>query len=217
MRILWILFCSIFLAVPVLADYTLAVFGDSLSAGYHLPQKDSFYAQLEGALQSKGYAIRVLNASKSGETTAGGLRKIPTLLAQKPDGVILELGVNDSHKNTPIATTQNNLKQMIETLQKGQIPVLLAGMKAFPFTPKSYQNQFEEMYRDLASTYHLDFYPFFMEGIFDSEHVLNPKMQNDYLLPHDFHPNDRGISIMVQGILPTVEHFLNNQGLWPKQ
>lgn len=217
MRFVLITLLSLFFSIPAWAEYTLAVFGDSLSAGYHLPQKDSFYAQLEKALQEKGYDIRVLNASKSGETTAGGVRKVSALLSRSPDGVILELGINDTFRSTPIATIKNNLKSLIETFQNHHIAVLLAGMKTTPNKSASYQQQFEEMYQDLAAEYSLELYPFFMDGVFDAPNPKKIPPQNDKLLPDGIHPNARGVSIMVRGILPTVERFLMQQGVKPQK
>jgi len=216
MRFLLTVLLALIVSVPGMADYTLAVFGDSLSAGHHLPQKDSFYAQLEQALRSKGYPVTVLNASKSGETASGGVRKVNGLLALNPDGVILELGINDSFSNSPIPAIRKNLASLITTFQNRQIPVLLVGMKTFPNKPLAYQQQLEEMYQSLATEYQLLLYPFFMEGIFNLDSFGDVLHQNDNLLPHDIHPSAKGVSVMVRGILPTVERFLNQQGIRPQ-
>ena len=216
MRFIWGFLITLMFSVSGTASYTLAVFGDSLSNGHRLPKQDSFYAQLEQALTDKGYDIQVLNASKSGETTTGGIRKVANLLSQKPDGVILELGVNDSFRNTPIKNIRQNLKKLIETFQNQNIPVLLVGMKTMPNKPADYQQQFEALYQDLAQEYDLELYPFFMDGIFESTQVWNFKIQNDNLIPNDIHPNAQGVALMVRGILPTVEHFLERQNIFPK-
>lgn len=216
MRFLLTVLLCLIISVSGKADYVLAVFGDSLSAGYRLSPKDSFYAQLEQALKEKGYAITVLNASKSGETAAGGRRKVNRFLDLNPDGVILELGVNDTFQNTPISTIQKDLSDLINAFQNRQIPVLLVGMKTFPNKPIAYQQQLEEMYQVLAAEHQIPLYPFFMDGVFNSDFFGNLNHQNDNLLPNDIHPSAKGVSIMVRGILPTVEHFLNQQGLWPQ-
>ncbi|MDY6407982.1 MAG: arylesterase [Pseudomonadota bacterium] len=205
---------TVLLSLRAWADYTLAVFGDSLSAGYHLNAEDSFYAQLERALQNKGYKVSVLNISKSGEVTAGGVRRTPTVLNKKPDGVILELGINDAFRKIPVSSIQKNLQHMIDLFQQNKIAVLLVGMKAPLYLQADYQQAFEKMYSDLASQNGILLYPFFMDGIFDEVHILNARHQNEYLLLNDFHPNARGINVMVQGILPTVEQFLNKQGVF---
>lgn len=215
MRFILIFLVSMIISAPVLADYTLAVFGDSLSNGYNLPEKDSFYAQLEQALRNKGYTVKVLNASKNGETTAGGLNRVEDLLSQKPDAVILELGINDSFKDIPIQTIKENLEKLINTFQDNKIPVLLVGMKTLPNKPANYQQEFEKVYRSLASKYSLDFYPFFMDGIFDSKTAWDLQVQNENLLPNDIHPNSKGVAIMVKRILPSTERFFKKQKIKP--
>ena len=215
MRFILTFLIFVMVSVSSFADYTLVVFGDSLSNGHRLPKSDAFYTQLEGTLKSKGYSVRVLNASKSGETTAGGVRKVDALLSQKPDGVILELGVNDSFRNTPISAIKGNLQSLIDTFKDHQIPVLLVGMKTTPNKSATYQGQFEEMYRELADENNLILYPFFMDGIFDVSD-MNFGQQNDYLIPKDIHPNAQGVAVMVRGILPTVERFLIEQGIFPQ-
>ena len=215
MRFILIFLISLMISVPVWADYTLAVFGDSLSNGYNLPEKESFCTQLEQALKNKGHTVKVLNASKNGETTEGGLNRIENLLSQKPNAVILELGINDSFRDIPIQTIKENLEKMINTFRDNHIPVLLVGMKTLPNKPANYQKEFEKMYRSLASKYSLDFYPFFMNGIFNSRTVWDLQSQNANLLPNDIHPSSKGVAIMVQKISPSVERFLKKQKVKP--
>jgi len=214
MRFLIQILCLVMISFPVFADYKLGVFGDSLSAGYHLLPKDAFYSQLEKALQNKGYDVRVLHASKSGETTGGGLVRQQELLDQKPDGVILELGVNDAIRGIDLQTTENNLRELIDNFQSQQISVLLVGMKSTPNRTASYRTQFEDMYRRLADEYQLSFYPFFMEGIFTD--IVGDRLVSDKVLPDHLHPNPEGVAVMTVGILPVVEEFLRQQGIYPK-
>ena len=214
MRFLFQLLFCVMLSFPVLADYTLAVFGDSLSAGYHLLPKDAFYTQLEKALKEKGYAVSVLHASKSGETTGGGLVRQQGLLDQKPNGVILELGINDSIRGIDLQTMENNLRNLIDNFQGAGIPVLLAGMKADPRKSISHRSEFESVYQRLADEYRLSFYPFFMEGIFKDAGGGN--WVSDKVLPDNLHPNPEGVAVIVRGILPVVEDFLKEQGVYPR-
>ena len=211
MRFLIQILCLAMISFPVFADYKLGVFGDSLSAGYHLLPKDAFYSQLEKALQNKGYDVRVLHASKSGETTGGGLVRQQELLDQKPDGVIWELGINDALQNIDLRVTENNLRELIDNFQGQQISVLLVGMKAPLDKPVVYREQFDEMYQRLADEYQLSFYPFFMERLF-----TGGKPMRDKFLPNDVHPNPEGVAITTAGILPVVEEFLRQQGIYPK-
>ena len=199
------------MSFPVFAEYKLGVFGDSLSAGYHLLPKDAFYSQLERNLKEKGYDVLILHASKSGETTGGGLVRQQELLDQKPDGVILELGINDALQNIDLQTTENNLRELIDNFQGQQMSVLLVGMKAPLNKTAIYRGQFEEMYQRLADEYQLPFYPFFMERMF-----LGDKPMEDKFLPDGAHPNPEGVTVMTAGILPTVEEFLKQQGVYPK-
>ena len=196
--------------------YRLAVFGDSLAAGYQLPQKSAFYTQLNQALTDKGYDVSVIHASRSGETTAGGIKRQKKLIDKKPNGVILELGINDAIRNVDLKKTEENLKTLIENFQNNDIPVLLAGMKSVPTQPLRYREQFEEMYRDLAHSYQLTFYPFFMKGVINTS-VAKLNLTSDKLLSDHLHPSPKGVQIMVENILPTVEQFLKKQGVTPKK
>jgi len=196
------------LSTPVLAkSYQLAVFGDSLAAGYNLSQEDSFYARLEDMLQNALYDVTIINASRSGRTTAGGLAAQAALIQQKPDAVILELGINDTLRNLDIEAISKNLDQLITRFKENDIPVLLVGMKTLPDKDPAYQVQFEQMYRDLAAKHELLLYPFFMEGVFGTDE--NGNITFDNLLPDQIHPNKRGVQIMVDYILPSVIEFLN--------
>ncbi len=193
-----------------LDTFRLMVFGDSLAAGHRLPKKDAFYTRLEQALQDKGYDIQVINASKSGETTAGGLKRQEKALDKKPDAVLLELGVNDAIRGYPIADIRANLETLIETFQTNNIPVMLIGMQAPPTRPITYQQQFSKIYSDLATQYNLILYPFFMDGIF-TRIPGSPLPFSDKVLNDNVHPNAEGVSLMVDRILPTVQEFLETQ------
>lgn len=218
MRIAKILFVSIlFFSMPVLARdaYKLMVFGDSLSAGYRLPKEDSFAGQLQTALTESGYMqVVVINNSKSGETTAGGLRRQKQAIEQKPDGVILELGINDVLRGVRIETIQENLSKLITNFQKAGISVLLAGMQAPPITEPVYANRFSAIYKVLAQKHHVMLYPFFMRGIFEAA-GNQYESAVPYLLPDRAHPRAEGVALMVEDILPIVEKFLNRAGIHP--
>lgn len=214
MRFLVRTVCFLMLSFPVFADYTLGVFGDSLAAGHGLLPKDAFYARLEKTLQEKGYAVSVLHASKSGVTTGEGLVRQQALLDKKPNGVILELGINDAMRGIDLQTTENNLRVLIDNFSANQIPVLLVGMKSTPNRSAAYRRQFEEMYQRLSDEYQLYLYPFFMEGIFTD--IVGDQLISDKVLPDHLHPNPEGVEVMTMGILPTVEAFLQQQGVYPK-
>lgn len=212
MRFCFLMLCFLLPCMAWATDFRLMVYGDSLSAGYKLSKKDAFYAQLEEKLKSKGYAVTVINASRSGETTAGGLKKQASAINQKPDAVLLELGVNDAIRNISIDTTHQNLKAIIEAFQKNKIPVLLIGMQSPPNRSSAYRQQFVQMYRDLANQYDLILYPFFMKGIFNTG-FGSVLPASDKVLSDSVHPNAKGVQVMVDNILPTIERFLVQQGV----
>lgn len=199
--------CS-FIQLHASETYRLLIFGDSLSAGYGVGEKNSFASLLQQELYQKGYKnIKVVNKSKSGETTVGGLKRFPKILEQvKPNGVILELGINDVFQGKAVSSIEMNLEQMIKISQQKKIPVLLVGMKAPPYTGLFYQKSFDKMYQKLATKYHLIFYPFFMKGLIEIE---NGMPVSKYTLQDKIHPNTDGINLMVKNIMPFVEKFLS--------
>lgn len=209
------LLCAIFLyATPVAAKtYTIMVFGDSLSAGYGLKKNESFAAQLSVALKDNGYPnIQVINSSKSGGTTADGLKRQSKALRQKPDIVLLELGINDVLKGVAVETIEDNLSALIQNFQKNKAAVFLAGMKAPPITEIQYANRFFNMYADLAKRYHTGYYPFFMQGLFKAA-GNDYASAAPYLLADNAHPNNSGVALMVKDILPALLAFLKQQGI----
>ncbi len=196
--------------------YKLMIFGDSLSVGHRLPKEDSFPSQLQKVLEQKGYTqVEVINNSKSGETTAGGLKRQKKALTQHPNGVLLELGINDVFRGVSVDKITKNLSDLIENFQKDKVSVLLAGMKAPPVTEPTYAAQFFEMYASLAQKYHLVYYPFFMQGIFEAAGNQIPQTA-PYMLADKIHPNATGVDLTVQHILPSVQTFLNQQGIYPQ-
>ena len=204
----YLMILMLMVSLPASAQ-RLMVYGDSLSAGHLLAPEDAFYTQLERALRQNGYPdVQVINASVSGETTAGGVRRLPEALRQKPDGVLVELGANDGLRNLPLDQASRNLETIIQAFQKDGVPVMLIGMK-IPPRGDNYDVAFENMYRDLAKKYRLALYPFFLDGviwtIWLSANAMNPKMMNDGM-----HPTAQGVAVMVKNILPDVERFLKN-------
>ena len=217
MRFFVVLFLGIICAFPTMAEkpYRLMIFGDSLSAGYHLPQKDAFYSKLQTAVNSNGYKnIVVIHQSKSGETTTGGLKRLPQALSQYPDAVLLELGVNDALRNEPIDTIRTNLQTMIDKFESNKIPVMLIGMQIPTIKNPVYAQQFSTMYNTLAKKNSLILYPFFMKGVLDYKSILQGKKLN-YTQGDNLHPNATGVDIMVKNILPDIMSFLRKNGVKP--
>jgi len=188
-------------AVPAAGEMmkSIMVFGDSLTAGHGLPETQGYPAQLEARLRQDGINMRVIDAGVSGDTTAGGLRRLNYALKQQPDYVILELGANDMLRATDPAVTRENLKQMMEILKTYGRPVLIAGMRAFPNLGPTFEKAYPQMYKDLADEYHAGYYPFFLEGVAGIA-ALN---QEDGV-----HPTKEGIAVIVEKTLPAVKQLL---------
>jgi len=183
------------------ADRTvILVLGDSLTAGYGLEQKNSFPAQLEKSLLSKGYAVKVINAGVSGDTSAGGLSRLDWSLADQPRIVVVELGANDALRGLNPSETYANLDTIINRLKSAGCIVVLAGMQAPRNLGPEYYNEFDQIYPTLAKRYKLLFYPFFLEGV-ATDRDLN---QADGI-----HPNAAGVRLIVKGIQPLIVKALD--------
>ena len=177
----------------------LVALGDSLSAGYNLPQEAAFPTVLERALKAKGYKVEVANAGVSGDTSSGGLDRLDWSVPDGTDGVILELGANDMLRGLDPAGTRKNLETIVERLKSRNIPVMLAGMVASRNLGPAYVQKFDSIYPDIAKTHDLVLYPFFLDGV-AGDRSLN--------LPDGLHPTAKGVEIIVERILPSVESFL---------
>ena len=180
----------------------IVAFGDSLTAGFGVQADESYPAQLQRRLDSLGYHYRMINAGVSGDTTAGGLRRVPWILNSKPELVILELGANDGLRGIPVDQTKSNLRQIIRQLQEAGTTVVLAGMKLPPNYGQDYTTNFEAMYKMLAKEYHLALIPFFLEGVGGSS-SLN---QADGI-----HPTKEGYEIIVNQVLKVLKPVLNDR------
>jgi len=177
-------------------------FGDSLYAGYGVPQQESFPAELEKALKAQGVDARVHNGGVSGDTTAAGRQRLAfTLdgLPRQPDLVVLGLGGNDMLRGLPPEETEANLRAMLDELKKRDIPVLLTGMVAAPNMGRDYVDRFNALYPKLAKDYGAALYPFFLDGVVTDAALM---------LPDRIHPNPQGIDRVVQRIAPQVAEAL---------
>jgi acyl-CoA thioesterase I len=177
----------------------LVALGDSLSAGYNLPQEAAFPVALERALKARGYKVEVANAGVSGDTASGGLDRLDWSVPDGTDGVILELGANDMLRGLDPAITRRALEAIVERLKARNIPVMIAGMYASRNLGPDYVQKFDSIYPDIAKKHDLVLYPFFLDGIV-GDRSLN--------LPDGMHPTAKGVEVIVEHILPTVETFL---------
>jgi acyl-CoA thioesterase I len=177
----------------------LVALGDSLMAGYNLPENAAFPAVLEKALRAKGHNVEIANASVSGDTSTGGLERLDWSVPDGTDGVIVELGANDMLRGLDPAITRRAIETIVERLRARNIPVMLAGMFASRNLGADYVRRFDSLYRDIAEKYGVVLYPFFLDGIV-GDRALN--------LPDGVHPSAKGVEVIAERILPTVESFL---------
>jgi acyl-CoA thioesterase-1 len=163
--------CLLVLALGALAEAPanppkLLVLGDSISAGYGIRIEEGWVALLESRLRDQGYGYHVVNASVSGETTAGGLARLPRALKlHKPGVVILELGGNDGLRGLPLSVIRRNLERMILAARSSGAKVLLVGMRLPSNYGPQYVSGFFANYQELARRYATPFVPFIMEGV----------------------------------------------------
>jgi acyl-CoA thioesterase-1 len=174
----------------------MVVLGDSLSAGLGLPAPAAFPARLQKALETKGIAVDMINAGVSGDTSSGGRDRLDWSVPEGTEAVILELGANDALRGTDPAVTRAALSDILTRLKARKIAVLMCGMVAPPNYGSDYAARFNSIYPDLAKSFAVPLYPFFLEGV-----AANRKLnQADGL-----HPTAEGVDIIVNNILPTVQ------------
>lgn len=170
----------------------MLILGDSLSAGYGLPVEKSWPYLLDRELPDWTFK----NASISGETSQGALNRLPALLATKPDALLVEIGANDGLRGYPVQRIRTNIQHIIDMAKQAQIKVVLMQIRIPPNYGPRYTQQFETMYRELATSNQLTLWPFFMEKV-----AINPElMQADGL-----HPNEQGQPVIVQQLKPLFE------------
>lgn len=183
--------------------FKIVGFGDSLMAGFSLGPGDGFTDKLQAALRAKGHDVSVANAGVSGDTSSGGLARLDWSVPDGTNLVILELGANDMLRGVSPDIPEKNLDEMLTKLKQRKIAVLLAGMRAAPNLGADYQNAFDAIYPKLAAKYGVPLYPFFLDGV-----AGVPALQ----LGDGLHPNPKGVDVMVERILPTVEKAIADNG-----
>ncbi|MFO8045025.1 MAG: arylesterase [Halomonas sp.] len=180
---------------------TLLVMGDSLSAAYGIETDEGWVSLLEARLDGKA---RVINASISGETSAGGASRLPELLGQHtPDIVLLELGGNDGLRGLPPGQFEANLRRMIEASQQAQAEVLLLGIDIPPNYGRAYRDAFTGVFHRLAIDFDLSLVPFLLEGVALDETL----MQSDGI-----HPTAAGQPIILDNVWPELKALMEENG-----
>jgi acyl-CoA thioesterase-1 len=177
----------------------IVAFGDSLTAGFGLDPSQSYPALLQKRLDDAGYTFKVINSGLSGDTSAGGVRRLEWALKGDVKFLILELGANDALRGQSVAEMKSNLANIIKRAQERKVTVILAGMEAPPNYGGDYTRSFREAFRDLAAEYDIPLIPFFLEGVGGVAH-LN---QGDGI-----HPNVQGTQIVMENVWRVLEPLL---------
>jgi acyl-CoA thioesterase-1 len=183
---------------------TVVFLGDSLSAGYGVNPKEAFPALLQEKITNAALPFRIVNAGLSGDTTAGGLRRLDWVLKQKVDVLVLELGGNDGLRGLPVSASKTNLQAIIDKTRKTYpaATIILAGMQLPPNWGKDYTAQFRQMYFDLAKQENTEIVPFLLEGV-GGIAELN---QGDMI-----HPNIEGHKIVSENVWKILEPVLRKK------
>ncbi|QQD22834.1 arylesterase [Oceanospirillaceae bacterium ASx5O] len=192
-------------ALPLLAraEPVILVVGDSISAGFGVPLQQGWVALLQRNVQQRQPQLQVINASSSGETTQGGLTRLPTLLKQhQPDLTIIELGGNDGLRGTPIPVIRRNLERMVQLAQAAGSDVMLLGMQIPPNYGARYTELFSRSFTELAERFELPVVPFLLEGIATEPGL----MQSDGI-----HPTAAAQPRMTALVEPLVQQWLQER------
>ena len=177
----------------------MVVLGDSLSAGLGLSAPSAFPVRLQKALQDKGIEVDMINAGVSGDTSSGGRDRLDWSVPEGTEAVILQLGANDAMRGIDPKLTRSALTDILTRLKARGVAVLLCGMVAPPNYGSDYSARFNAIYPELAKSFGVPLYPFFLEGV-AADAKLN---QADGI-----HPTAEGVDVIVRNILPAVEAFL---------
>ncbi|MGB1150572.1 MAG: arylesterase [Candidatus Pseudothioglobus sp.] len=173
----------------------IMLYGDSLMAGYGLPQKDNLASELSREIKSNDSTISFINASISGNTSKNGLSRVDWSLGDNPNIVILCLGANDMLRGLDPSLTKNNLDSIINKFINNKAIIILAGMQSPESMGPKYKKEFDAIYPDLSAQYNLIFMPFLLEGVALEKELL----QADFK-----HPNAKGIRVMADNLNPYI-------------
>ena len=199
-RILLVLLLPMLTQIALAEQTTILVMGDSLSAGHGIKVEEGWVTLLQQELTKKQHGdsvnARVINASVSGETTSGGLTRLPAVLNQhKPDIVIIELGGNDGLRGQQLKIMQNNLQAMISATQEGGAKIILAGMQIPTNYGPRYTKEFREIYSTLAEKNNTALIPFLLDGVATQRNL----MQQDGI-----HPTAEAQPLILKNVLPVL-------------
>jgi acyl-CoA thioesterase I len=189
----------VFAANTIQEKIVVLALGDSLTAGFGVDAEENFPSRLQVKIDHAGLAYKVVNAGVSGDTTAGGVRRINWLMKHKPQIVILALGANDGLRGLSTDEMRSNLETMIRISQENGARVLLAGMKALPNYGEDYILKFESVYPELAKKYDLVYLPFLLEGVAGVR---------EFTRPDGLHPTGSGYKIIADLVWQHLQPML---------
>ena len=180
-------------------EFVVLALGDSLTAGFGVDKEYSFPSRIQVKIDDENLGYKIVNAGVSGDTTAGGVRRINWLMKHKPQVVILALGANDGLRGLSVDEMRSNLEAMIRISHENNARVLLAGMKALPNYGKDYVEKFESVYPELAKKYELVYLPFLLEGVAGVR---------EHTRPDGLHPTASGYKIVADLVWQYLQPML---------
>ncbi|GIX25166.1 MAG: arylesterase [Caldimonas sp.] len=187
------------------APARILVVGDSLSAEYGLARGSGWVALLQQRLQREGMAANVINASISGDTSAGGRSRLPALLRQhRPTHVVIELGGNDALRGLPLEATQRNLTEMVRMSRQAGARVLLVGIQVPPNYGRAYTERFAAVFEHVASTEKVPLVPFLLRGVADVPEAAK------FFQPDRIHPNEAAQPVLLDNVWPALRRLLKS-------
>ncbi|NDY90767.1 arylesterase [Ideonella livida] len=206
----WITYCSLLLAAPLTharnapGSSRVVVVGDSLSAEYGLPRGAGWVALLQNRLAKRaGPSVEVVNASISGDTTAGGLSRLPTLLRRhRPSHVVIELGGNDALRGLPLDTTRQNLRRMVSLCREAGAEVLLVGIAVPPNYGARYGESFTQLFGEVAKAEKVPLVPFLLAGVADVPQA------RELFQADGIHPTAQAQTRMLDNVWPALDRLL---------
>lgn len=202
MRIAFLSVLLFFFAFRIQDEKVVLFLGDSLSAGFGLDVAQAFPSLIQEKIRQENLPFKVVNAGLSGETTAGGLRRIDWLLKQQVDVLVIELGGNDGLRGIAPSETEKNLQGIINKMRKKNpnAQIILAGMQAPPNMGSNYTEKFRALFAALAKKNSIELIPFLLEGV-----AGNPRLN----LPDGIHPTAEGHQIVAETVWKTLKPVLS--------
>jgi acyl-CoA thioesterase-1 len=186
-------------ASPAAADRVIVALGDSLTAGLGVAREDAYPALLEARLRREGYDYRVVNAGVSGDTSAGGLRRLDWALRARPDILIVALGANDGLRGLPVAALRDNLTRIVERARAASVRVLVAGMRLPPNYGAEYANAFAAVFPAVARQTGATLAPFLLDGV-----AGDPRLNQ----ADGVHPTATGQRVIAERLWPYLKSLL---------